>query len=375
MEYIIHLTENCNLNCAYCYEKKKDKTKDISFENIKKIIDYEANQKHKKTRIIFYGGEPLLKKDLIKATIEYINSKKCKTKFSYGITTNGTLLDDEFLEYMKRSNFDSIGYSIDGDMASHDLNRCTIDGKGTYNIVKENAKKVLNYFDQATAMMVVTKNNLSMLSASVRNIIDIGFKVINIAFDYTYDWQDEDLEVLKKQLYDVADIYKKMIMAEEDIYIPMIDEKIKSHIDKSYDCNKDCKFATENINIGTDGKLYPCTQFVKNKDFVIGDCDSGIDVQARKRLLTRNINENINCVECTVKSRCKHLCACKNYILTSDINGLSPFTCETERMLIEISDNIANYLYKNNSRMFIQKFYNKKYNLLNQVVERKYKKG
>ena len=23
MEYIIHLTDKCNLNCAYCYEKKE----------------------------------------------------------------------------------------------------------------------------------------------------------------------------------------------------------------------------------------------------------------------------------------------------------------------------------------------------------------
>ena len=33
MKYIIHLTEKCNLNCAYCYENKRNK--DISFEDIK----------------------------------------------------------------------------------------------------------------------------------------------------------------------------------------------------------------------------------------------------------------------------------------------------------------------------------------------------
>lgn len=33
MEYVIHLTEKCNLNCKYCYGNKTDK--DISFYNIK----------------------------------------------------------------------------------------------------------------------------------------------------------------------------------------------------------------------------------------------------------------------------------------------------------------------------------------------------
>ena len=68
MEYIIHLTEKCNLNCTYCYEDKRDK--DISFEDIKNTIDY-------------------------------INSKKSKTKFFYGMTTNGILLDDDFIKYIK----------------------------------------------------------------------------------------------------------------------------------------------------------------------------------------------------------------------------------------------------------------------------------
>ena len=42
MEYVIHLTEKCNLNCTYCYEKKRNK--DISFEDIKNLIDYEIKQ-------------------------------------------------------------------------------------------------------------------------------------------------------------------------------------------------------------------------------------------------------------------------------------------------------------------------------------------
>lgn len=76
MNYIIHLTDNCNLNCKYCYENKKNS--EIDFEYIKDIIDYEIKQKNKFAGLAFYGGEPLLKKELIYKTIEYINSKKVK---------------------------------------------------------------------------------------------------------------------------------------------------------------------------------------------------------------------------------------------------------------------------------------------------------
>ena len=79
----IHLTDACNLKCKYCYENKS--VREISFDNITKIIDNEIKQKSKYTTIYFYGGEPLLKKQTIKDTIKYIESKKCKTKFEYGI--------------------------------------------------------------------------------------------------------------------------------------------------------------------------------------------------------------------------------------------------------------------------------------------------
>lgn len=49
MEYIIHLTEKCNLNCTYCYENKRNK--DISFENIKNVVNNVENEYPKMDQI------------------------------------------------------------------------------------------------------------------------------------------------------------------------------------------------------------------------------------------------------------------------------------------------------------------------------------
>lgn len=74
----------------------------MDFENIKSIIDYEIKQNNQNSLINFYGGEPLLRKDLIYKTIDYIKSKNAKTKFNFGLATKGMLLDDEFLKYAKK---------------------------------------------------------------------------------------------------------------------------------------------------------------------------------------------------------------------------------------------------------------------------------
>ena len=104
MNYIIHLTDKCNMNCKYCYEHKKDK--EISFDNIKKLVDnIVENDTSKSTVLSFYGGEPLLKFEMIKDTIEYVNSKEKKIDFMYSITTNGTLITDEVIDFFNDNNF------------------------------------------------------------------------------------------------------------------------------------------------------------------------------------------------------------------------------------------------------------------------------
>ena len=374
MEYIIHLTENCNLNCSYCYKSKKKK--DISFENIKNLINYEISKKSKYSIIYFYGGEPLLQKDMIKNTIEYINTKKSKTKFYFGITTNGTLLENEFLQYMKKNNFINIAYSIDGMENTQNLNRKNINGEGTFNIVQKNAKMVLKSFNEAIAMTVVTKNNLSNLSNNVRYLIDdIGFKCVNLLFDYSQEWTDEDLTEIKKQYTQVAEFYADKILQEYDIEIPVIDNKIRTYISDEYSCNNECKFGMDNISVGTDGNFYPCVQFVNQQNFIIGNCMDGIDINARKKLIQKAQKENEVCKNCMIKKRCKHTCACRNYALTGDINKLSPIICETEKITIEISDRMAEKLYKQKSKMFIQKYYNKNYNVLNRIANKREKEG
>lgn len=370
MEYIVHLTEKCNLQCKYCYENKEGR--DLSFENIKCLIDNEINQKNKYCILTFYGGEPLLKKDIIKKTINYIKLKKSKTKFFFGITTNGTLLDDDFIIYMKQNNFSNICYSIDGTKYTYELNRMSKNEKYyDYDIVLNNAKKLLDNFNFVVAMSVITKNNLENVGNNVEYLINIGFKYINLLLDYTYNWKDEDLGIIRQQLYDVADIYSNKIINEDDIDIPLLDSKIKTYINDKYNCNDDCKYGMETINVGTDGNFYPCMQFVGNSKFVIGNCKEGININLRRNLIEKVKKENEICKGCAIKSRCKHMCGCRNLLLTGDINKVSPINCEIEKIIVEVADSMAEKLYRKNSKMFIQKYYNKNYNILKQFVLKK----
>lgn len=247
---------------------------------------------------------------------------------------------------MKSNNFINIGYSIDGMRESYELNRIDINGKSNYNIVLCNAKKILDSFESVVAMSVVTKNNIVNLSKNVDFLIKFGFKYINLLFDYTYEWEEEDLLLIKQQIKEVSDIYSNKLMQESDVDIPILDEKIRTYISKKYDCNNDCNYGMNVINVGTDGNFYPCMQFVNNDKFIIGNCKEGINKSLRENLSKNIKKENDVCKKCAINKRCKHTCACRNFLLTGNVNKVSPFICETEKIFIEIADEIAEKLYK-----------------------------
>lgn len=96
-------TERCNLNCTYCYipEKMRSSGRHMStkrlFEALDRLHDY-----FKRTvprgllpQIVFHGAEPLLNRDAVFAGIERYGEH-----FRFGVQTNGTLLDDEAIEFL-----------------------------------------------------------------------------------------------------------------------------------------------------------------------------------------------------------------------------------------------------------------------------------
>jgi uncharacterized protein len=72
---------------------------------------------NKKKSIFFFGGEPMLRfDDLIKPLVEK------NPDFQYSITTNGSLLTKERIDFLAKNNF-SVMLSMDGNEETQNYNR------------------------------------------------------------------------------------------------------------------------------------------------------------------------------------------------------------------------------------------------------------
>lgn len=350
MEYIFYLTNSCNLKCKYCYEKNKiDKV--IDFNIIEKLLKEQVSSTEKSTKISFFGGEPLLEKQIIYDTVNLGNSitKRSKHKFIYSLTTNGTLIDDEFIKFCKKNNI-SVGISIDGNAYVHNLNRISNSNKKSFDEVLKNSQKCLKANLNCMALPVVCLNNVEYLADSIKFLINLGFKSITCNFNYSDSWDDTSLAVLRQEYKKICNIYYNEFKNKNYVRIYPLDTKMYLHIHRKK-CSDSCN--SNRIAVNTDGKFYPCVQFVGDSRFEIGDYKNGIDIEKRKNILFRRLTSKVICEECSLKDRCIYKCGCARIMTTNNIIEVSPIICETERIYIYESDILANKLYKNFKENFI----------------------
>ena len=109
----ISVTDRCDLRCLYCMKEKMTflpKKEILTLEEIERLCDNFIEMGVKKIRLT--GGEPLVRKDIIKL-IKKLNKKKDNTNLNeITLTTNGTLLE-KYSRELKDSGINRINVSLD----------------------------------------------------------------------------------------------------------------------------------------------------------------------------------------------------------------------------------------------------------------------
>lgn len=174
---ILNISHECNMRCKYCFADHghfQSKAALMSKKIAKDSIDYwfgHLDKSRKRTSITFFGGEPLLNKEVFLYSLEYIESLLEGTGVipTYAITTNGTLINDEliqiFLKYRMQPDI-----SVDGGMYVQNKNRPLRTGNGSYNMVVESAKKLRNYYDRLVAKITLIHEDVDKLKQEEREL-------------------------------------------------------------------------------------------------------------------------------------------------------------------------------------------------------------
>lgn len=357
----LNVAHTCNLSCEYCFAKggKYSGPDAIMTKEVARgAIDFllENSGSHYNLDIDFFGGEPLLNFNLVKDTVEYAKSKEIEYNkhFNFTLTTNGLLLNDDVIDYLNE-NMKNVVLSLDGRKEKHDHFRKTLNGKGSFdtivpkfqNFVKKRGDK--EYYMRGT----FTANNLDF-TEDLKTYLDLGFTRTSLEPvvgkpDEPYALKEEHLETIYRQYEKLADMLMEKINKDEDFifYHYMIDLENGPCVHKRI---SGCGSGTEYMAVTPTGELYPCHQFVGNKDFIIGNIRDGIvHPELVNQFKTCNCYSKSECRSCWANMYCSGGCAANSYNATGDINNIYEYSCKLFRKRIEMAIAVKIYEYMKNS--------------------------
>lgn len=249
------LTLRCNMNCSYCYVKKRNQ--EINLKTAKKAVGLFLKTKGKNKSLVFFGGEPLIKADLLKLVSGYAlkKAKKSKKNLNIGIETNGTLLTDDLLKFIEDKR---INLSVSFDGKTQDKNRRLINNRPSSKIVENNIKKIEKYHNTWKNLTIMTTTKGEGLMNSIKSLHNKGINRIKINI-LTQLLKKKDLKSLKNELKKI-DAYKKKNKDLSITQSQLIDKK-KLSFKKNIDCG-----IRKQILVKPDGTIISCEAFINSNN-------------------------------------------------------------------------------------------------------------
>ncbi len=343
----LHIAHACNLACKYCFAGEGEYYGPcglMSFEVGKQALDYLVahSGSRKNLEVDFFGGEPLMNWDVVKQLVEYGRSieKQYDKNFRFTLTTNGTLLTDDILEFANKE-MSNLVLSIDGRKEVHDRMRPYRKGGGSYDeivpkyIHAAESRDQMNYYVRGTYTHFNTD-----FAADVLHLADMGFKQISVEPvvappEMDYAITEEDVPGLLEQYDILAD---EMLKRRKEgnpfnFFHFMIDLECGPCVYKRLSgCGAGCEY----VSVTPWGDIYPCHQFVGEEDYKLGNVTDGIqNTELRDKFHNCNVYSKPACKNCFAKYYCSGGCMANSKHFSGDIYGAYEIGCELQRKRIE----------------------------------------
>lgn len=343
----LHIAHDCNLRCQYCFASTGDFGKGrklMPFETGKAAIDFllEKSVGRENLEVDFFGGEPLMNFEVVKQIVEYARSreKEYGKHFSFTITTNGMLLDDDNIDYINQE-MKNVVLSIDGRREVNDRMRVKVDGSGCYDRIVPNFKKLVEkrgdkeYYVRGT----YTKYNLDF-SEDVMHLYALGFDEISVepvieSPEREYALTEADLEQIYQEYDRLAERISEVKAQGKHInfFHFMIDLEQGPCVVKRL---RGCGSGNEYVSITPDGDIYPCHQFVGHDEYRMGNLEEGtFREDIKKEFAGCHVYSKDSCRDCWAKFYCSGGCNANNYIYNGDIHKPYDLSCKIQKKRLE----------------------------------------
>lgn len=345
--YLISST-SCNLDCDYCFYRsssskslnhRQNMSIDIAKKAIldfKKIVQNNLKNSDYWQQVTFYGGEPLLNKNMIYQAIPFVR-KNFDKDTNLVINTNGVLIEKNDIKLFKDNDVE-VQISLDGDREKHDLHRKTQNGEPTYNVVLNNMKRLLDNGVKVLPMITATDDNIENFSQRVYSIVkELGINdfAVNVLITNSFGVKDDYTEKLANEMLKAYMEFGSV--ATDYAFVELYNRLLGT--DKTL--SKGSCGSSRKITVFPNGKVYACQALEKvQQNYMSTLYDDYLHNPNWECWRLRSRFDNEECLRCPSVISCGGGCATGSYNMDGSIYDIDKNNCEYTKKLFKKIHNV-----------------------------------
>lgn len=299
---VIVPTTHCNMKCPYCFESGFIDNATINRDLQKQIIKFiKKHFQGKNLTVIWYGGEPLLKMDVIKEIsneLKQFTDKNSKT-YNAGVVTNGYLLTPSVSDILNELHVRLLQITLDGFEGSHNQRRKLINGSPTFWKIVNNIDYASRFFDVSLRINVDEDNiaecqellewislNRPKWFDQKKNIVPYVAPITKVHKDMSYNYfiaRTDFGKIFKDHFmkyFTINSVWEKCIISGKDSYFfnqcCALERKAWSGVFPNAMPNACGVLSNNLITIDAEGNLFKCWDTVGVSDHAIGNVYEGL---------------------------------------------------------------------------------------------------
>lgn len=323
----LHLTNECNLRCDYCYlhKTKESMSLERGYQSVDAVFRSAVAQSFRQVKLKYAGGESTLEFDLILQLHDYAREQADKLGMGLSgvVLSNGIGIGDQQIKSLQTRNI-RLSISVDGIGEYHDAQRKFQNGKGSFSLVERSLDRLAHHAFKPTITITVSRRNLNGLSDAVQYLLDRGLPfTVNFYRENEQSGSFEDLVYQDEQMIEA--MQKAFVVIENNLPPFSVLGTITDRARLDAPHLQPCGVGHSYMVIDQDGNVAKCHMEIQHKITNVYAADPLKVLQLDKTgIQNHSVEEKEACRTCEWRYYCAGGCPALTYRVTGRHDVKSP---------------------------------------------------
>jgi uncharacterized protein len=324
----LHVTNECNLRCDYCYIKKSADvmSTEVGFAAVDAIVRSALKGGFQSIKLKFSGGEATLNLKLVLTLHKYAFSQFEEVGLGLDtvILSNGVAIGEREIEAFQKNGI-RVTISLDGLGEAHNSQRRFANGKGSFAWVDRSLDRLLTSGIKPFITITVSDRNLDGLSDVVQYVLDKDLP-FNLNFYRENDCSSLFVDLKAQDDRLISALHRAFDVIEAKLPQRSLLDSLVDRAQFSRSHNKPCGVGESYMVIDHHGNIAKCHMEIERSVTTI-HAENPLEIIKLDQIGVQNIRveEKEGCRNCEWKYWCAGGCPLLTYRATGRYDIQSPY--------------------------------------------------